>query len=267
MLAVKAISGNKPSQTRRREILDFIKNRRHCTVEEIGQQFDVSIPTIYRDVNELAGEGLISRTHGGVGYIEAESRPEDWAQSRFGERMTRQLDAKRKIARKAATLLQEDDVVFLDSSTTVLQLAREAAALNLGRLTIITNSCAIINEFPSLPPTMTLISIGGTYNPQLHSFLGGIATKTVESMRITKLFFSAVGISVNGAFTFQEDHARFLGGLTDMASPILLADSSKFQREALFGICDLTKLSVLVSDTQPPEDIQEACTKSQTRIL
>ena len=260
------LSGNKPGQIRRREILELIKGREQCTIDELKAHFDVSIPTLYRDINELADEHLIGKKHGSVEYLK--KRPRDISlDSRFEERMNRQSDAKEIIARKAVALLEEDDVIFLDSSTTVLRLVREFAQLNLGRLTIITNSCSIIGEFASLPPAMTLISIGGTYNPQLHSFLGGIATKALETLRINKLFFSAVGVSTTGAYTFHEDHAAFLGQIARRGTPVLLADSNKFEREALFRICELPQLGVLISNEEPPTEIASVCKKSNVQIF
>ncbi|AHF92709.1 DeoR family transcriptional regulator [Opitutaceae bacterium TAV5] len=259
-------TGNKPSQVRRREILELLRKREHCTIAELKKQFGVSIPTIHRDIDELAEARLVSKIHGGVEYL-APLSPESSATYGFEDRMNRQSEAKQEIARKAVVLIEEDDVVFLDSSTTALHLAREVARSKSGRLTLITNSCSIIGEFPSFPPSMTLISIGGTYHGQLHSFLGGIAVKTVESLRINKVFFSAVGVSANGVFTFHEDHAAFLARQISRCAPVLLADSSKFGREALFRVCELPQLNAMVSDQKPPKDILQALRNTTVKIL
>jgi DeoR/GlpR family transcriptional regulator of sugar metabolism len=160
------------------------------------------------------------------------------------------------IAEKALALLEEDDVVFLDSSTTCLHLARAIRGSSLHRLTLVTNSNAIANEFPTFPRSFTLISLGGSYNPQLNSFLGGMTRDAAQHLRLRKVFFSAVGVSVDGAFTFHENHADFLRELIERAEQaILLADASKFGRDALFRVCDLPTISLIISDSPLPPDV------------
>ena len=106
-----------------------------------------------------------------------------------------------------------------------------------------------------MPQHMTLISVGGAYNAQLHSFLGSITQQTLDQLPITKAFVSAVGVSENGLYTFHEPHADFLKHLLSRSSNnILLADASKFNRQAVFHICDLNQINTIVSDRKIPKE-------------
>lgn len=260
-------SVTKPSQLRRKEILKLLGEREHCTIVELTERFGVSVPTIYRDVDALVKTQQASKTHGGIKFRPGSAAKQQPATDNFEIRLHRQLKAKKEIARKALALLEEDDVVFFDSSTTVLHLAREVTGLRQKRLTVITNSGPVINEFPSFPPSITLIQIGGIYHAQLHSFLGGIAMQTVEALRINKVFFSAVGFTASGAFTFHEDHAAFLKRLMERCKGVFLADSSKFGREALFKICEWRDIDTFVGDSSLPSQALEFIKKSVSTVL
>ena len=247
----------KPRQVRRREILEHLEKQQHCTIADLSIHFGVSVPTIHRDVNDLISANQARKLHGGVEYVPPSVAESSWNSS-FEVRINRHREQKQEIARKAVRLLQPDDVIFLDSSTTALYFSREITRVAHGRLTIVTNSCCIASEFHRFPPHMTLINIGGVYNAQLNSFLGGIARETVDALRIHQVFLSAVGVSENGIFTFHEDHAAFLRRLLERCDTGgLLADSAKFGHEALFRISALSKLSTIVSDHYMPPPARE----------
>jgi len=233
---------------RRQELQDYLRERGHGTIAELCARFSVSVATVHRDLNALLAAGMVRKVHGGVEYTASQGGDESW-NSGFTIRLQRNCEAKVAIAEKALALLEEDDVAFLDSSTTCLHLARAIRSSSLHRLTLVTNSNAIANEFPSFPSSFTLISLGGSYNPQLNSFLGGMTREAARHLRLRKVFLSAVGVSVDGAFTFHENHAAFLRELVEQGGEgVLLADSTKFGREALFRICGLERLHIVVSD-------------------
>ena len=248
---------SKLSSVRQREMQAVIRERGHCTIAELSERFGVSVPTVHRDVNSLVAANEVRKVHGGVEHAPSSAVDMSWNSS-FEVRVNRHRERKREIARRAFAFLEPEDVVFLDSSTTSLYLAREIQRGETGRLTVVTNSGCIVSEFHRFPRQMSLISIGGVYNAQLNAFLGGIARQAVEGLRIRTVFLSAVGVSSGGLFTFHEDHASFLGGLVSRSTrSILLADSSKFGREGLFRICGLGDLSAAVTDRGVPSQCQD----------
>lgn len=247
---------------RRQDMQEYLRERGHASIAELCERFGVSVATAHRDLNELLASGVVRKVHGGVEYTAPPGTEENW-NSGFATRLRRNCEGKMAIAAKALALLEEDDVIFLDSSTTCLHLARAIRGSSLHRLTLVTNSNAIAAEFPAFPRNFTLLSLGGSYNPQLNSFLGGITRESARHLRLRKVFLSAVGVSADGAFTFHEDHAAFLRELIERGEQaILLADASKFEREALFRVCELSALSLIVSDGVPPSALASACAQA-----
>ena len=252
---------------RRQELDDYLRERGHATIADLRREFGVSVATVHRDLDGLLAAGRVRKVHGGVEHIAPANGEADW-NSGFSIRLQRNSEAKTAIAAKALALLEEDDVVFLDSSTTCLHLARAIRASSLHRLTLVTNSNAIASEFPSFPRSITLLSLGGSYNAQLNSFLGGMTRDAARHLRLRKVFLSAVGVSPDGAFTFHEDHAAFLRELIERGDEgILLADSSKFGRDALFRICGLDGLHAIVSDSQFPAEARQWLAAAGCRVV
>jgi DeoR/GlpR family transcriptional regulator of sugar metabolism len=126
--------------------------------------------------------------------------------------------------------------------------------MKLSNLTIITNSALIIQEFQLFPPHFFLISLGGAFDLQLNACLGRTTIDNLKRLKINKVFFSAVGISPNGVFTYHENHAEFLKEVLSLSTnKYLLVDSSKFDKEGIFTICQLSGIDRLISDKKAPE--------------
>ena len=246
------------------EILDYLKERKYCSMEELMKRFDVSPATIHRDIAELTGRGLIQKVHGGVAIIESgrNAGPEP-LESHFNARISRETARKSVIAELAVRLIEDGDIVFLDSSTTALHLARRMQSLELANLTVLTNSVHIIQEFRLFPQSFVLVGLGGNYNCQLNSMLGKSALEGLRKLRIDKAFVSAVGATVEGLTTYHEDHAEFLAQALRMAErKHLLIDGSKFGRAGLFRFAALADFDAVISDIPLPPEIAALCKRT-----
>lgn len=244
------------------EIVDFLKERRHCSIEELMSHFKVSPATIHRDIAELTGKGLIQRVHGGVAIAQGGQgvQQEAAANSHFSARINREAPRKAIIAERAAGLIEDGDIVFLDSSTTALHLARRIQTLDLANLTVLTNSVHIIQEFRLFPQRFVLVGLGGNYNCQLDSLLGRGALEGLAKLRVGKAFISAVGASAEGVTTYHEDHAEFLSKALEMATrKYLLLDGSKFGKTGLFTFAALGDFDAVVSDIPLPGNLASLC--------
>lgn len=257
--------GEKMKTLRAFEIVDYLKERRHCSVEELMRRFDVSPATIHRDIAELTGKGFIQRVHGGVAIAQAAQPFAENAAAgfHFSARVNKESARKAAIAELAARLLEDGDIAFLDSSTTALHLARRIQSLALSNLTLITNSVHIIQEFSLFPQRFVLVGLGGNYNYQLNSLLGKSAVESLKKLRVDRAFVSAVGASSDGVFTYHEDHAEFLRQALSMAkSKHLLIDRSKFGKAGLFKFADLRDFDAAVSDAPLPGGMAKLCRKT-----
>jgi len=237
------------------QVLAYLRDRKHCSVQDLIAHFQVSPATIYRDIDELAERGSLRRVRGGVVLRELEEPVSEAAGStaHFLARINRNSEKKEKIAQLALDMISDGNIIFLDSSTTSLYLARALQKTDLSNLTIITNSVLIIQEFYLFPPHYVLISIGGNFTAHLNSFLGKSALDNLQQMKIDKIFFSAVGLQDGKATTFHEEHAEFLRRILPLATQrFLLIDSSKFGKAGLFEICRQQDAGTILSDKKVP---------------
>lgn len=167
---------------------------------------------------------------------------------------TRKKDAAAAIA---AGWVKEGDVVFLDSSTTILHLARKLQKVPLQKLTVVTNSVSIIQDFHRFPRDFVLVALGGSYNAKLNALLGKTTSGQLAGIRIAKAFVSAVGISSEGSVTtYHEEHAAFLSLVLARSSrTFLVLDSTKFGRVGLYEFAEPGSFAGLASDSPPPREI------------
>lgn len=238
------------------QLSTYIRERGSCTVAELKEAFGVSHATIHRDIASLVEQGEIRRVRGGVAAIP----PEETASSerafdtRYQDRLGRNREAKIAAAKKAVATIEDGDVIFLDSSTTVYYLAREIQAANFANLTVISNSLLVIREFPLFPSSCFLVALGGNYDLQLNAFLGAATVADLERLNIGKAYLSALGVTAEGFFSRHENHSYFLRRLLEIAEEsYLLLTSDKFGRSGLFDIGPLSSLTGIIADAAQPD--------------
>ena len=229
-------------------IVDYLKQKKYCSIRELTNHFKVSGATMYRDISELAARDVIQRVHGGITLQErpAANIPSG---SPFQERISWNRDRKETIALRALRRIVENDILFLDSSTTVYYLAQLLEKSSFSNLTIVTNSVTIIQNFHKYPSHYVRIGLGGSYDVQLNSFLGQATLRELEYLEISKAFISAFGVGDDKVTTNHEYHASLLMKVLDRANQkYLLADRSKFNRCGLFRIAPCRAFDEILSD-------------------
>lgn len=221
---------------RTRLILDYLRKHKSCTLEELMQEFKVSSATIHRDVEELAKRDAVERVRGGLIYNEATNSTRQ-SSSEFAERIVANRKAKIAIARKAMSVIREGDIIFLDSSTTVYELALLLRDSQIEHLTIVTNSIAVIQNFRKYPQQWVMISLGGNYDPQLNSILGAAALNQLAAFNLTRAFVSGFGLDEKNLTTNHERQAEIIRFVLDSAEKrYCLIDRSKAGRTGLYRI-------------------------------
>ena len=229
---------NEPSMKNIRSfaIVDYVKERRYVSLDELMARFKVSSATIHRDVAELVQRDVLQRVRGGVAFVDnsAALLKQGVAANSFRERADVNKAAKEKIAQLSLARVAEGDILFLDSSTTVAAFADALSKSAFTNLTIVTNSVAAMRFFPKFPPHYVLISLGGSYDPQLNAFLGAATLRELERLTLTKAFVSCFGVNEKIATTNHEAQAGLITRVLDRTDHrYLLADRSKFGRTGL----------------------------------
>jgi len=241
---------------RRRQIVERVRRFGRVTVDELAQAFKVSGATIRRDLELLEGQGLVTRTHGGA-----------LSQARVGFepdyfREKRRLESeKRHIARRAAALVEEGDVIFLEASTTVLHMV--PFLRNLRQVTVMTNSVEIAQGLAD-GSELTVIVTGGTLRRRPHALIGALADAVLDQVKVDKAF---MGISAldpqRGIATPALDEARTKKQIAQAGRRVIgLCDHSKVPRHNFAFVMPLTELDTLITDDQTPagivQDVREA---------
>jgi DeoR family fructose operon transcriptional repressor len=85
----------------------------------LSRACEVSDMTIRRDLQKLADEGRVVRTHGGAARAE-----QVMFEFQFLQRAKTQQEEKNQIGLAAARLVKDGQSILLDSGTTTLALAR-----------------------------------------------------------------------------------------------------------------------------------------------
>jgi len=234
--------------TRHQAILDLIEKEGGVRTVELAQQLNVTDETIRRDLEKLEKEDRLRRTHGGA--VAAQQLIKDRS---FEERSIQNIEPKQRISKAASQLVRPGDRIFIDASSTALQLTTHPQALS--GTTIITNSALVISELSSYPEIEIILS-GGVLDRQSHSFIGPAAIATLRRYRIDKAFFSGNGIDeIRGVSEVNEAQAHIKDFVIPRcANAILLADPSKLgaASEYFFAQCEQINTLVTTSEAEHP---------------
>lgn len=244
---------------RRTRLIDIIRVRGFAALDELVRELGVSESTVRRDLDALEEQGAAKRTHGGVLYSGGMPRLAE-----FDDRQPANWAAKRAIAARAATIINDGETVLLDGGTTTYEVAR----LLVGRsLQVVTNSLPVANLFASEART-DLVLLGGYVSPRTGVCLGPYANDLLSRLHVTTTVLSAAGISEEGLF-----NAHLLLAETEQAMLraagrcIVVADSSKFGRKSLTLVAGLDAVDTVVSDEGLPSQWREFVAKAGVELL
>ena len=217
------------------DILEYLKKKKRCTLQDLMTKFGVSSATIHRDVAELVSRNAVERIRGGIVFADAPTAKPGGVN--YQDRVIANSATKEKIAEKAIKLVSEGDILFLDSSTTVYAFAQRLRLAPFDHLTIITNSVSIMQNFRKFPQHWVLIGLGGNYDPQLNSILGASAIQQLAEFNITKAFISGFGLNDKVLTTNHERQSELIKKVLDAAEKrYLLVDKSKYGRTGLYRL-------------------------------
>jgi DeoR/GlpR family transcriptional regulator of sugar metabolism len=209
------------SKKRDRRILDLLAERGELTVEDTCREFSISPATARRAFAALALRGLAEKTWGGLRLPGSDMVPSVL-------RETRNAEAKDLIAREAALLVQEGDVVAIDGGTTTLRLAPYLANR---AVRIVTNSILIAHRIEQLRSGANGAEVfltGGQVYPGSGLLVGPQAVENLRQYHSQWAFLSVGGLDPEGATNTNQlvvESERAILESTENA--VLLADSSK----------------------------------------
>lgn len=230
---------------RRKMIAEAVMAEGSMRIEDLVERFGVSLMTAHRDLDDLVSRGLLRKTRGVVS-----AAPTSLVDGSDAYRATRQAAEKRAIAEAAMRFVEPGQAVFLDDSTTALQMAPHLPSR--APLTVITNSLPLMGELTRMRD-VTLIGLGGQFHHWCNAFIGSMTTGEISRLRADRVFLSLAAVTDDMVFHQSPEMVETKRAMIDSAAMrILLADHTKFERRALHAMGALTEFDVVVVDDGTP---------------
>ncbi|SFL48422.1 DeoR/GlpR family DNA-binding transcription regulator [Salibacterium qingdaonense] len=244
---------------RQREIVKMIDRNGAARVADLSSMFHVSEETIRRDFEKLEKDKLLRKIHGGALKVD------QGVETPQLHRQSKNAEEKQVIAKKAASFVENGDIIAVDASTTALMVVQHVKDKSI---TVITNSIGVTMEL-STEDHIRVILIGGYLSKASMSLVGNFAERVIEDYHVDKFFFSCLGVDIQrGVSEMHEDQALVKKQLISISENLyLLADSSKFGEKSLFRLCDVSILDYLITDNKVSMNSIRDVNKSGVSII
>ncbi|BCJ47692.1 DeoR family transcriptional regulator [Actinoplanes ianthinogenes] len=242
-------------------ILERLAGTGSIDAGRLAEEFAVSPATIRRDLQTLEDQRLLSRTHGGAVAVDAAY--ELPVRYRGGQHR----EEKALIAKATADLLPKGPLTLgLTGGTTTHLLSRLLA--ERVDLTVVTNALNIAAEL-ALRPRLKLIMTGGVSRTQSYELVGPIADQALQGLNMEVAVVGVDGISARGGLTTHDEiEANTNATMIRRADRVIVvADGSKVGKVCLAGICPITGVATLVTDTGADPAALDAIRRTGTEVV
>jgi DeoR family fructose operon transcriptional repressor len=229
---------------RKQIILDKLGADGEVDIKQLALELETSEITIRRDLNQMADDGLLYRTHGGAMKVNPHEIPHQ-----FVNKAAKNVEAKDKICRAAANEIVDRDVIFMDCGSTVYRLCQ---FIKNKKIKVITNSLPVVYELQNSEVSINIV--GGEFNTERQAVHGKIADEHIARYKATKAFLGVDGISRNGLFANSELEADITEAFArHSAKTYLLCDESKIGKETYLRFGDLKMVDTIFTDSKSEE--------------
>jgi DeoR family transcriptional regulator, aga operon transcriptional repressor len=254
---------------RAKEILRLLLSHGRASVEELTAALKTSPASIRRDLVRLEGRGLVNRTHGGA-MLAGNGGPvyEPFRfDASFQVREDRFAGEKQRIARAAATLVQENETIGFAAGTTTTLVARQL--LHRRNISVITNAVNIGMELSSSTRLHTTLTGGNLRWAGAFSLVGPLAIESLALMVMDRLFLSATGVDAkHGATLIQPDEAAVFRAMARQARQVIVvADSSKMGLVSPAVVCQPREIDLLITDNGISQEAASAFADAGVKLL
>jgi len=230
-----------PAQ-RRERIQEYLTLHKIARTVDLCNMLDASEATVRRDLEWLEQDGILERTHGGAILSQRMVfEPE------YRQRAQHHPDEKRRIGAMAASLIEDGDIVFINSGTTTTQVIHQIR--DDAEITVFTNNLNAALEMGE--PGFHHYLVGGEYQPRSKSLAGRFAMENLKQVYANKAIFGVDGISLKHGCTVPTNgEAEVVRQMIDrtMGRIIVVADHSKWGVVSNFQIATIDEIDILVTD-------------------
>ena len=236
---------------RRDDICRLLKEKNILSIGELSSILNIPKITIRRDLDYLAKEKRIKKTHGGA-IVESTKDYEP----PYMIRSLKMIEQKKAIGKFAASLVPENSLIFIDVGTTLLELAENLPTDK--NISVITNWLPIAEKLGK-KMFSKLFLLGGKVNCREMSIIGNYPLEFLNDFNIEICFIGVGGISIDHGltdYTFEEVEMK-KQMIQRVKKRIVLADHKKFNRLAPIKICDLSDIDTIITSEGLEEEIKQ----------
>ncbi|MBO5836636.1 MAG: DeoR/GlpR transcriptional regulator [Oscillospiraceae bacterium] len=224
-------------------ILSILEKEQYISALQLSKMLYVSLPTIRRDLAELRRRNQIIRSHGGAKVIQAEHivAPLDF-------RKTVNAAEKRALCRQAATMVNDYDLIFIDSSTTTLQMADFLS--DKKGITVITNGIPLATLL--VQKGIKTYCTGGEIFENSLAHFGSFAEDFIQRFNIDTLFFSCHGVNENGVLTdpsLPETQIRRVA-IHQSKKTVFLCDETKLGLSTPYNLVPIRTIDQVITNSE-----------------
>jgi DeoR/GlpR family transcriptional regulator of sugar metabolism len=234
---------------RQQLILQYLKEDHTVKVYELSKKLGVSPITIRRDLQLFEDNGIVEKFYGGATLVEKALNDDP----SFSDSSEKYISQKHAIAKCAANLIEDGDIVFINSSSTALLVIEY---LEDKHVTVVTNNGKALQISSS--PNIDLVLTGGEVNRRKMCMIGDYATHILSKISANKCILGVSGISANlgiSTSVLQETTINSMMLKKCTGPTIILADSSKVGKNHNFLIGENNRISYLITDSN--SDLKE----------
>lgn len=243
---------------RQHRILQLINANGSVRAAAIAKTMNVSTETIRKDLVALHKRGLLMKKFGGaVAVNEFGEQPVD-------ARAMENREAKNSLALRALEFIGGNNVVYIDSGSTLLCMAKIFPTNS--NLAVVTNSFKAVEYL--VKSNNTVFFVGGEVSEATMATSGIWASFSLNTLKIDVAFLGSSGFqSHNGPCSKTFSDIQFkMEVLKNTRQAVVLADSSKFTSNAIAKYADWSDIDTLITTEGAPPELMEAV-KAQTRVI
>ena len=245
---------------RQQVIIALAKKSGRVNVEDLASEFEVSVQTIRKDLNELCAKNLLVRIHGGA-TVSSPAEDMSYRARRFME-----VEAKQAIGRAAAELVPNSCSIFVNIGTTTEAVA--SALTKQQHIMVITNNLNVAMQLYHRPTFETIV-LGGLVRSSDGGVVGENAVDMIRHFRFDLAIMGVSAIDSNGnLFDRDYNELRAVRAIMESAKhTILVSDSSKFERTAPVRFGHISEIGTFVTDRLDDEEFRTVCERHSVRII
>lgn len=226
---------------RQNEIIQLIKTYGNISAKEIAAKLQVSQMTIYRDLAELNNPSNVTQS------AQEKTPLNEPPTYNLLQAIHESNEQKEKIGQFAATLIEENDIIIVDTGSTVDKMLPYIPEYkNISIICFTANALAELRHKQGIK----IFFAGGVYHPNTELCESPEGIMFLNRHRANKVFLSAAGIHETLGLTCADESeiATKKAILKSASEHILLVDSDKFDKVRSSHFCDLSAIHSIISD-------------------